>query len=247
MPEGNDRVAFVTGASRGIGRAVAVLFGSQGLKVVCASRTEADLERVATEITDAGGEAIAMPLDTSDTTAFSAAVKQSVERFGSIHILVNNAGIVRDKLILRMSEKDWDTVLDINLKGYFNGIKAATPFMMKNRFGRIINITSVVGITGNAGQSNYASSKAGAIGLTKSAAKELASRNITVNAIAPGYIETDMTKQLSEDVKNELTNQIPLKRIGSPSDVAQLVSFIASDEAGYITGQTISVDGGLYM
>ena len=247
MPDSDGRVAFVTGASRGIGKAVARLFGSQGVKVVCASRTAADLERVVKDITDSGGEAMATPLDTADTSAFSAAVIQAAERFGPIHILVNNAGIVRDKLILRMSETDWDSVLDVNLKGYFNGIKAATPFMMKNRFGRIINITSVVGITGNAGQSNYAAAKAGAIGLTKSAAKELASRNITVNAIAPGYIETDMTGQLSEDVKNELTTQIPLKRIGSPDDVAQLVSFIASDEAGYITGQTISVNGGLYM
>ncbi|MAG20869.1 MAG: 3-oxoacyl-[acyl-carrier-protein] reductase [Candidatus Marinimicrobia bacterium] len=247
MPENDSRVAFVTGASRGIGKAVAYLFGNQDVKVVCASRTAADLDKVVNEITDAGGEALATPLDTSDASAFSTAVKQAVEHFGAIHILVNNAGITRDKLILRMSETDWDSVLDVNLKGYFNGIKAVTPFMMKNRFGRIINITSLVGIAGNAGQSNYAASKAGAIGLTKSAAKELASRNITVNAIAPGYIETDMTEQLSEDVKNELINQIPLQRIGSPDDVAQLVSFIASDEAGYITGQTISVNGGLYM
>ena len=177
---------------------------------------------------------------------FQNSVKKATNELGSIDVLVNNAGITKDKLILRMTEDDWDLVQDVNLKGCFNGIKAVTPVMMKARKGRIINITSVVGLTGNAGQANYAASKAGIIGLTKSAAKELASRNISVNAIAPGYIETEMTEGLSESVRSDLLNQIPMGTIGKSEDVAHAALFLASNEAGYITGQVISVNGGLH-
>ncbi len=206
-----------------------------------------DLEEVVGTIEEAGGEATAVPLDVTDFRKFESCVQQGIEKFGTVHILVNNAGIVRDKLILRMREEDWDEVIEVNLKGCFHGIRAVASAMIKNRYGRIINVTSLVGLTGNAGQSNYASSKAGIIGLTKSAARELASRNITVNAVAPGYIQTELTDRIPENVKEKLTSQIPLKRIGRPDDVADLVLFLASDEAGYITGQTISVNGGLHM
>ena len=247
MLDVKGKVALITGASRGIGRSIAELFGKNGIKVICASRTLEDLETVVSEIEAHGGEAMAFPLDVSKQDEFKACVKKGVERFGTIDILVNNAGIVRDKLLLRMSESDWDIVLNTNLKGCFNGVKAVIPIMIKNRSGRIINITSVVGICGNAGQTNYAASKAGIIGLTKSVAKEFASRNITSNAIAPGYIETDITVQLSDKVKQDLINQIPLGKIGSPEDIAHLALFLASEQAGYITGQTISVNGGLYI
>lgn len=247
MPEKIQKVAFVTGASRGIGKAIALLFGREDYAVVCASRTPNDLQKVVQRIIDLGGEALAIELDVSILVDFQSCVKKVVEKYGMIDVLINNAGVVRDKLLLRMSENDWDTVLNTNLKGCFNGIKAVTPVMMKNRYGRIINITSIVGITGNAGQANYASSKAGIIGLTKSVAKELASRNITVNAVAPGYIDTDMTDNFSDKVREELINQIPLRRIGIPEDVALTVKFLTENGANYITGQTISVNGGLHM
>lgn len=247
MPEKIQKVAFVTGASRGIGKAIALLFGREDYAVVCASRTPNDLQKVVQRIIDFGGEALAIELDVSILVDFQSCVKKVVEKYGMIDVLINNAGVVRDKLLLRMSENDWDTVLNTNLKGCFNGIKAVTPVMMKNRYGRIINITSIVGITGNAGQANYASSKAGIIGLTKSVAKELASRNITVNAVAPGYIDTDMTDNLSDKAREELINQIPLRRIGTPEDVALTVKFLTENGANYITGQTISVNGGLHM
>jgi 3-oxoacyl-[acyl-carrier protein] reductase len=246
MPDLNGKVVFVTGASKGIGRAISEVFATNGATVVCASRTVADLEIVVHNIKENGGTAIVQQLDVSNMKDFQNSVKKVTNELGSIDVLVNNAGITKDKLILRMSEDDWDLVQDVNLKGCFNGIKAVTPVMMKARKGRIINITSVVGLTGNAGQANYAASKAGIIGLTKSAAKELASRNISVNAIAPGYIETEMTEGLSESVRSDLLSQIPMGTIGKSEDVAHAALFLASDEAGYITGQVISVNGGLH-
>ena len=246
MPDFNGKTVFVTGASKGIGRAIAEVFATNGATVVCASRTVADLEIVVKYIKKNGGKAIVHQLDVSNTKDFQDCVKKVLDELGSIDVLVNNAGITKDKLILRMSEDDWDLVQAVNLKGCFNGIKAVTPAMMKARNGAIINITSVVGLTGNVGQANYAASKAGIIGLTKSAAKELASRNISVNAIAPGYIETEMTIELSESVREGLLNQIPMGTIGKPEDVAHAALFLASDAAGYITGQVISVNGGLH-
>ena len=243
----NPKSAFISGASKGIGLAIAKLFAKNDIVVTCASRTIEDLETVVSEIKRSGGKAQAIKLDVSNTIDFAQAVNKTVEKYGKIDILVNNAGIVRDSLMIRMKEKDWDSVIDINLKGCFNGIKAVTPFMMKNRFGRIINVSSVSGIMGNAGQANYSASKAGVIGLTKTAAKEFASRGITVNAIAPGYIDTDMTSSLNEKLKEDLVKHIPLRRIGKVSEIAETVLFLSSNEAGYITGQTIAVNGGLYM
>ena len=243
----NPKSAFISGASKGIGLAIAKLFAKNDIIVTCASRTIEDLETVVSEIKRSGGKAQAIKLDVSNTIDFAQAVNKTVEKYGKIDILVNNAGIVRDSLMIRMKEKDWDSVIDINLKGCFNGIKAVTPFMMKNRFGRIINISSVSGTMGNAGQANYSASKAGVIGLTKTAAKEFASRGITVNAIAPGYIDTDMTSSLNEKLKEDLVKHIPLRRIGKVSEIAETVLFLSSNEAGYITGQTIAVNGGLYM
>ena len=243
----NHKSAFISGASKGIGLAIAKLFAKNDIIVTCASRTIEDLETVVSEIKRSGGKAQAIKLDVSNTIDFAQAVNKTVEKYGKIDILVNNAGIVRDSLMIRMKEKDWDSVIDINLKGCFNGIKAVTPFMMKNRFGRIINISSVSGTMGNAGQANYSASKAGVIGLTKTAAKEFASRGITVNAIAPGYIDTDMTSSLNEKLKEDLVKHIPLRRIGKVSEIAETVLFLSSNEAGYITGQTIAVNGGLYM
>ena len=243
----NHKSAFISGASKGIGLAIAKLFAKNDIIVTCASRTIEDLETVVSEIKRSGGKAQAIKLDVSNTIDFAQAVNKTVEKYGKIDILVNNAGIIRDSLMIRMKEKDWDSVIDINLKGCFNGIKAVTPFMMKNRFGRIINVSSVSGIMGNAGQANYSASKAGVIGLTKTAAKEFASRGITVNAIAPGYIDTDMTSSLNEKLKEDLVKHIPLRRIGKVSEIAETALFLSSNEAVYITGQTIAVNGGLYM
>ena len=242
-----NKTAIITGASRGIGEAITRQLAKSGAKVVCVSRHIEDIEKVANELRSDGFSAIAIAGDISDHESFANLVKKSIDEFNSVDILVNNAGITRDGLIMRMPEKDWDSVIEINLKGAFNGIKAVTRPMMKQRFGRIINISSVVGITGNAGQSNYSASKAGLIGLTKASAKELASRGITVNCVAPGYIETDMTSQLSDDVKNTLLKKIPLGRIGQGEEVAYLVQYLCSNEAGYITGQTFTIDGGMVM
>ena len=239
----NGRVALITGASRGIGKAIAESFANAGAHVVCVSRSAADVQAVADTLPNASAAAC----DVSSTAGFTDLINNIVGEHGRLDILVNNAGITRDGLIMRMKEDDWNMVLDINLKGAFNGIKAVTRTMMKQRSGRIINISSVVGLTGNAGQANYAASKAGLIGLTKSIAKELSSRGITVNCIAPGYIATDMTAELSDAVKEDLEKQIPLGRIGNPEDIANAVLFLASDEASYITGQTITVDGGIVM
>lgn len=243
----SGKVAFITGAGQGIGKAIALRFSEEGVKVVIADINNSTCQAVADEINSSGGEAIAIQLDVSDLESFTLSIQEGFEHFGSVDILVNNAGIVRDKLILRMTEDDWDIVQRVNLKGCFNGIKAVIPLMMKKRFGRIINIASVVALSGNPGQANYVASKAGIIGLTKSVAKELASRNITVNAVAPGYIRTDITAGLSDKIKENLIQQIPLKKIGNPEDIAGAVLFLASEDASYITGQTISVNGGLYM
>lgn len=242
-----NKVAIVTGASRGIGKVIAEQIAKAGAKTVCVSRSLSDVEKVAKGINGQGFTAIAMACDISNGVQYQDLVKSAIEKFGSVDILVNNAGVTKDNLIMRMSEDDWDIVIDTNLKGAFNGTKAVTRHMMKQRSGRIINISSVVGLIGNAGQANYAASKAGLIGLTKATAKELASRGITANCIAPGYIETDMTNRLPEKMKNALIEQIPLGRIGQATDVAATVCFLASDEAGYITGQTFTVDGGMVM
>ena len=243
----DGKVALVTGASQGIGEAIAKRLAAQGATVVCAARTLRKLQDVADAIREAGGKSDVMEVDLSDVASVRAAVAATVERHGAIHILVNNAGITRDKLLIQMKEEDWDAVIDTNLKGAWTAIQAATKPMMKQRWGRIINIASVVGQMGNAGQANYVAAKAGLIGLTKSVARELASRNVTANAVTPGYIETAMTAGLSEDVKAEFTKQIPLGRMGTPADIAAAVAFLVSDEAGYITGQVLSVNGGMLM
>ena len=242
-----DKVAIVTGASRGIGEAIAKQLSSCGAKIILIARNSDQLVAVKETIISNGGIAESIVGDVSNLNSISEIVTNTIDKWGQIDILVNNAGITRDNLIMRMKEDDWDSVMNINLKGCFNGIKSVARPMIKNQAGRIINITSVIGQIGNAGQSNYAASKAGIIGLTKSMAKELGSRNITVNAVAPGYITTDMTNELNDEVKEQMKLSIPLGRLGAPDDVANLVCFLASDEAGYITGQTFNVDGGMVM
>ena len=242
-----NKIAIITGASRGIGKTIAKQLASLGVKIQLVARNEENLANINNIINNMGYESDYSICDTSDLYSFQEIVDITVQKWGSIDILINNAGITRDNLILRMSEKDWDTVINTNLKGYFNGIKAVSKTMLKNRYGRIINISSVIGQIGNAGQSNYAASKAGIIALTKSIAKELGSKNITINSIAPGYIQTDMTEQLNEQTKNILIKSIPLKRLGHSEDVANIVCFLASDLANYITGQTFNVDGGMVM
>jgi len=242
-----DKVAIVTGASRGIGEAIAKKISSCGAKIILIARNSDQLVAVKETIISNGGIAESIAGDVSNLNSISEIVTNTIDKWGRIDILVNNAGIARDNIIMRMKEDDWDSVMNINLKGCFNGIKSVARPMIKNKAGRIINITSVIGQIGNAGQSNYAASKAGIMGLTKSMAKELGSRNITVNAVAPGYITTDMTNELNDEVKEQLKSSIPLGRLGTPDDVANLVCFLASDEAGYITGQTFNVDGGMVM
>jgi|TARA_B110000014_G_C20054562_1_gene548775 3-oxoacyl-[acyl-carrier protein] reductase len=242
-----NKVAVVTGASRGIGKEIAKIYAKAGAHVSCVSRNKDTLNNVVESIVSLGGTASMNAFDVSNFDEFQNNINDIISEYGAIDILVNNAGITIDKLIIRMNEDDWNKVLDINLKGAFNGIKSVTRTMMKARFGRIINISSVVGLTGNSGQANYAASKAGLIGLSKASAKELSSRGITVNCIAPGYIETDMTADMTDENKENLYLQIPLGRIGSPKDIATAALFLASDEAGYITGQTITVDGGMVM
>jgi 3-oxoacyl-[acyl-carrier protein] reductase len=244
----DGQVAIVTGASRGIGRAVAIALAKVGAKVVVNYAGNAKAaEEVRQTIVDNGGQAIVFQADIANAEAVDALVKQTVDSFGKIDILVNNAGITRDGLLMRMKDEDWDAVINTNLKGIFYCTKAVSKIMMKQRSGKIINMTSVVGIMGNAGQANYAAAKAGVIGFTKSMAKELASRGITVNAIAPGFIATDMTHGLSDQVKADLAVKIPLNRLGSAEDVAAAVVFLATDSANYITGQTLNVDGGMVM
>ena len=244
----DGRHALVTGASRGIGRAVALAFAAEGASVALNfAGNVAAAEAVRAEIESAGGKAILVPADVSDENAVEDMVKTVTEAFGSIDILVNNAGITRDGLLLRMKEEDWDAVLNTNLKGVFLCTKAVSKFMMKKRYGRIVNMASVVGVTGNASQANYAAAKAGVIGFTKAMAKELASRGITVNAIAPGFIRSDMTDVLPDKVKEAMLAEIPLGRAGEPADVAKAGLFLASDQATYITGQVLKVDGGMVM
>ena len=242
-----NKVSIVTGASKGIGKAIAKIFAQAGTHVVCVSRTKDDLNILKKEILNDGGSVSIYSCDVSNFNEVEGLIRNTVEKFSKIDIIVNNAGITRDGLIMRMSDEDWNTVIDINLKGTFNAIKAVSRQMMKQRSGRIINISSVVGLKGNAGQANYAASKAGIIGLTKSSSKELASRGITVNCIAPGYIATDMTDQLTDKVKEEIINRIPLGYIGKTDNIAAAALFLGSDEAEYITGQTISVDGGMVI
>ncbi|TYS70627.1 3-oxoacyl-[acyl-carrier-protein] reductase [Sutcliffiella horikoshii] len=242
------KTAVVTGASRGIGRAVALELAKQGANVVVNySGSEAKAYEVVEAIKEMGSEAIAVRCNVGNMEDVQAMMKEALTQFGTIDILVNNAGITRDNLLMRMKEDEWDDVININLKGVFNATKAVTRQMMKQRSGRIINIASIVGVMGNAGQANYVAAKAGVIGLTKSTARELASRHITVNAIAPGFITTDMTDKLTEEVKAEMLKQIPLGRFGEAKDIASVVSFLASEKSAYITGQTLHVDGGMVM
>ena len=249
MAEQNKKkVAVVTGASRGIGRAIALELASRGATVVINyNGSEERAKEVQKEIEEKGGEAEIRQWNVADHKACESAVKDIVKTHGSIDILVNNAGITKDGLLMGMSEADFDNVIDVNLKGTFNMMRFVSRQMLRQRSGRIISMASVVGIAGNAGQANYAASKAGIIGMTKSLARELGSRGITVNAIAPRFIETEMTDVLSEDVKENLLGSIPLKRMGQTKDIAETVAFLASDKAAYITGQTISVDGGMGM
>ena len=240
-------VALVTGASQGIGRACALELAAGGASVALAARNQEKLEQVANEIQSKGGQAAVFPLDVSDENAIKATVKSAIERFGKIDILVNNAGITRDTLLLRMKRADWDSVLQTNLTAAFLCTQAVISSMLKQRWGRIINITSVFGQTGQIGQANYAASKAGLIGFTMSMAREVASRNITVNAVAPGYIETAMTEKLSAELKSKVAEMIPLGRAGSDMDVAHAVKFLASEEAAYITGHVLNVNGGMLM
>lgn len=240
----SNKTIVITGAARGIGRKVAEKFvGLNGNVVIC----DLDQQAVETAAGEIGGNAAGFKADVTIAADIENLFKKTLEKFGSLDVLINNAGITRDTLLIRMDEKDWDLVLDINLKGAFLATKSAARIMMKQRSGRIVNISSVVGLTGNAGQANYSASKAGLIGLTRSAARELAGRGITVNAVAPGFIQTDMTAALSESAKKEFLNNIALKRAGTPEDIANAIAFLASDEAAYITGQVLAVDGGLTM
>ena len=241
------RAALVTGGSRGIGRATASLLARGGARVAVCARTLADAEAAAQALRDEGREAIAIPADVADPAQAEAAVRACTDTFGRLDILVNNAGIRQDRLVLRMRDEEWDRVLAVNLKGAFHCIRAALRGMVRQRSGRIINVTSVVAARGNAGQANYVSAKAGLIGLTKAVALEVASRNITVNAVAPGFIETAMTAGLGDEVQKGYLAQIPAGRFGRPEEVAWTIGFLASDAAGYITGQVLHVNGGMWM
>ncbi|MCD3216526.1 3-oxoacyl-[acyl-carrier-protein] reductase [Clostridium botulinum C] len=240
--------AIVTGASRGIGRAIAIKLADLGANVVLNYRSDINsVNEVVKEIESKGVKAVAIQGDISKFEDAKKIVDEAMEKLGSIDILVNNAGITKDTLLMRMKEEEFDNVIEVNLKGVFNCTKHVVPIMMKQRSGKIINISSVVGLSGNAGQSNYAAAKAGIIGFTKSVAKEIASRGITVNAVAPGFIATDMTEVLSDKVKENIKNNIPLKRVGDAKDIANTVAFLSSNMASYITGQVISVDGGMHI
>jgi 3-oxoacyl-[acyl-carrier protein] reductase len=242
-----DRIALVTGASQGIGRATALALAQSGAKVACAARNAEKLAAVVAEIAAAGGEALAVPMDVADSEQIKTGFKQTLERYGRLDILVNNAAITRDGLAVRMKSEDWDAVLRTNLTGAHYCIQQALAVMMRQRSGRIINVTSIVAEMGNAGQANYVAAKAGLIGLTKAIAIEIASRNITVNAVAPGFIATPMTDPLPDKVKEDLNSRIPLGRMGMDTDVAAAIVFLSSDEAGYITGHVLDVNGGMYM
>jgi 3-oxoacyl-[acyl-carrier protein] reductase len=243
----DNRIALVTGASRGIGEAIAERLAAEGALVLAAARSTDSLDRVVAGITSAGGRAQAVALDVADSRSIDAGVKSVLEEHGQIDVLVNNAGVTEDNLVLRMSREAWDRVLTTNLTGAFLLTQAVVKSMVRRRYGRIVNVTSVVGLMGNAGQANYAASKAGLVGLTKSIARELASRNVTCNAVAPGFIATSMTDAMTSQARESLTGQIPVQRLGKPDDVAAAVAFLASEEAAYVTGTVLNVSGGLYM
>lgn len=242
-----DKIALVTGASQGIGEAIARRLASEGALTVCAARNAEKLASLVAAIKAQGHAAEALTLDVADAAAIGPAVKGVLERHGRLDILVNNAGITEDNLILRMSKDAWDRVLATNLTGVFLLTQAAVKAMVRNRYGRVVNITSVVALMGNAGQANYAAAKAGLVGLTKSLARELGSRNITVNAVAPGFIQTAMTDKMTDAARQALTSQIPLERLGAPGDIASAVAYLASDETSYVTGHVLNVSGGIYM
>ncbi len=240
------RIALVTGGGRGIGRAISLALAASGCDLVITDLNRADMDETAALAGGFGGETLTMVNNVSDFSQVQETASKAIDRLGRIDILVNNAGVTKDNLLMRMKEEEWDFVLDINLKGAFNFCRAIAPQMIKQRYGRIVNISSVVGVMGNAGQVNYSASKAGMIGLTKSLARELASRNITVNAVAPGFIDTPMTQKLPEKAREALFQQIPLGRLGTPKDVAGAVEFLVSEQASYITGQVVHVNGGMY-
>lgn len=242
-----NKVALITGSGRGIGKAIALKLASEKMDIVICDVDEPAIHETVDEIKKLGVKALGIKVDVTSAEAVAQLFEKTMAEFGKVDVLVNNAGITRDNLLIRMQENEWDAVIAVNLKGSYNCLKAAAKIMMKQRNGKIINISSVVGVMGNVGQANYAASKGGLISLTKSAAKELAARNITVNAVAPGYIETEMTKNLNENVKEAFMNVIPLRRPGKPEDVATVVSFLASQAADYITGQVIHIDGGMVM
>jgi len=242
-----NQIAVITGAGRGIGRAIALKFAGAGADIVCVSRTAENAEKVAEEVRALGRKAWAHAVDVADASAVEAAVEKILAEAGKVDILVNNAGVTKDGLLMRMSEEDWEAVLNTNLKGAFLFIKALSRAFLKQRAGRIINISSVIGLIGNAGQCNYAASKAGLLGLTKAVAKEFASRGVTVNALAPGFIETDMTGALSTEMKTQLLERIPLRALGRPEDIAEGALFLAGPGARYVTGQVLAIDGGMVM
>ncbi|MBI5682034.1 MAG: 3-oxoacyl-[acyl-carrier-protein] reductase [Deltaproteobacteria bacterium] len=243
----NNKIALVTGAAQGIGKVVALKLAANGANLAISDLNLEKLNETVHEIKELGRNAVAVRTNVADFKETEAMLEETVHKLGGVHILVNNAGITRDGLLLRMKEEDFDAVLSVNLKGVFNCTKAAVKYMSKERYGRIVNIASIVGEMGNAGQSNYAASKAGVIGFTKTVAREFATRNITCNAIAPGFIETAMTQALSEEVREELAKQIPMGRLGTPEDVADAVMFLVGSGSAYITGQVINVNGGMYM
>ena len=242
-----DKVALITGGARGIGKAIAFAYAKEGADIVVADVNLEEAEKTAKEIEALGRKALALTMDVTDYSKVEEAVNKILDKFAKIDILVNNAGITKDNLLLRMSQLEWDAVLNVNLKGTFNCIRAVSRVMIKQRSGRIVSIASIIGLIGNPGQANYSASKAGIIALTKTAAKELASRNINVNAVAPGFIQTDMTAKLSEELKQKMLSNIPLNKLGTADDVAAVCLFLASEDSGYITGQTIVVDGGMVM
>ncbi len=248
MKKFENKIVLVTGAGRGIGASIAKRFASEGAEVIVNySGNDEAAQKTVDEITATGGQAQKYKCSVNDSESVKVMIDEIIKKFGRIDILVNNAGITKDGLMLRMTDEDFDRVIDVNLKGTFNCTKYVSKYMLKQKSGKIINISSVVGLSGNAGQVNYSASKAGIIGITKSAAKELSSRGITVNAVAPGYVDTDMTKVLSDNIRNEILKNIPLQRMGNVEDISNCVSFLASEDASYITGQVISVDGGMHI
>ena len=248
MKRFENKIVLVTGAGRGIGASIAKRFASEGAEVIVNySGNDEAAQKTVDEITATGGQAQKYKCSVNDSESVKVMIDEIIKKFGKIDILVNNAGITKDGLMLRMTDEDFDRVIDVNLKGTFNCTKYVSKYMLKQKSGKIINISSVVGLSGNAGQVNYSASKAGIIGITKSAAKELSSRGITVNAVAPGYVDTDMTKVLSDNIRNEILKNIPLQRMGNVEDISNCVAFLASEDASYITGQVISVDGGMHI